>query len=180
MQDTLITSSGIIRNRSVPRVGVVNANSLYDDLFQDCLNNGIDLTYEDTRMEMEREVKAEFTEASLESGEEFDDSVIESVIDRRLEHLGMDNHYFLLGAWVKNDQGEYEIDKSGKSGDYALTYNTESGIVCIEWSQYTTQCNNTSPCYVMADGSGPCGDLDTPGDAVTAYTLPKDMFHSGE
>lgn len=175
--DTLVTSSGIVRNRSVPRVGVVSARRLYDDLFQDCLNRGIDLTYEDIKAETEREVRSEFVEASEESGQEFDDTDVDSEVDKRLQDMEIESHYFLLGAWVENSEGGYEIDKSGKSGDYALTYNTESNTVCVEWSQYTTPCNNTSPCYTMADGSGPCGDLDAPGDAVIAYTLPKDMFH---
>ena len=162
--DTLITSSGIIRNRSIARVGVVNASSLYDDLFQDCLNEGIDLVWEEYREEL------------LARGLEEDTPEWYKETD----NCSLETHNFLLGAWLEASNGEYYIDKSGQSGNFALTYNTETNIVCVEWSTLTTQCNNTSPCYVMADGSGPCGDLDTKGDAVTAYTLPADMFRSDE
>lgn len=170
--DTLITSSGIIRNRSIPRVGVVNASSLYDDLFQDCLNDGIDLSWESFIEETTERLKSENPYAS--------ETDIDAMLENETECVEFDSRCFLLGAWVKDDNGQYFIDKTGKSGNFALTYNTETDIVCVEWSLYTMPCNNTSPCYQMADGSGPCGDLDSQGDAVTAYTLPADMFHSNE
>ena len=47
--NTLNTSSGIIKNRQSPRVGVINASSLSFDLFEECLNHGIDLTFESFR-----------------------------------------------------------------------------------------------------------------------------------
>ncbi len=170
--DTLITSSGIIRNRSIARVGVVNASSLYDDLFQDCLNDGIDLSWEDYLAETESRLKVD--------NPGLDDLEIDSLMEEETQCAEVDSHSFLLGAWVKDDNGQYSIDNTGKSGNFALTYNTETDIVCVEWSTITVQCNNTSPCYVMADGSGPCGDLDSQGDAVTAYTLPADMFRTDE
>ena len=172
--DTLITSSGIIRNRSIPRVGVVNASSLYDDLFQDCVNYGIDLSWESFIEETTERLKSENPYAS----ETDIDSMLEN--EKACKCVEFDSHCFLLGALIKNASGQYEIDKTGKSGNFALTYNTETNIVCVEWSTLTKPCNNTSPCYVMADGSGPCGDLDSQGDAVTAYTLPADMFRSDE
>jgi hypothetical protein len=158
--ETLVTSSGVIRNRSIPRVGIINASSLYDDLFQDCLNEGIDLVWEEYREEL------------LARGLEEDTPEWYKETD----NCSLETHNFLLGAWIKDTNGQYSIDKSGKSGDYALSYNTETGIVCVEWSLYTMPCNNTSPCYVLSNGDGPCGDLDSPGDAVIAYTLPGDMF----
>lgn len=169
--DTLITSSGIIRNRSKPRVGVISANSLYDDLYQDCLDHGIDLSWLDFRDETLDRLRAE--------NPDMDETDLDELLDSETQDACFDSHQFLLGAWVKVN-GQYEIDKTGKSGSYALTYNTETNTVCVEWSELTTPCRNTSPCYVMADGSGPCGDLDSKGDEVIAYTLPADMFRSDD
>ena len=166
--ETLVTSSGVIRNRSIPRIGIINASSLYDDLFQDCLNDGIDLSWESFVEETTEQVKAD--------NPGLNETELDALIELATQDSEFDSHSFLLGAWVKDTNGQYSIDKSGNNGNYALSYNTETGIVCVEWSTLTKPCNNTSPCYVMADGSGPCGDLDSPGDAVIAYTLPGDMF----
>lgn len=170
--ETIVTSSGIIKNRSIPRSGIVNASSLYDELFQDCLNDGIDLTYESWRIETMERLKND--------NPEMDDIELDDLLQRENDFIDCDSHVFLLGAWVKDSNGQYIIDKSGKSGNYAIEYNTENGIVCVEWSTLTKECNNTSPCYVMADGSGPCGDLDTQGNNVIAYTLPIEMFRTND
>lgn len=53
---------------------------------------------------------------------------------------------------------------------------SHEGAGPVEWSRHTTPCHHTSPCYVMADGSGPCGDLDTPGDSVVAFALPPELL----
>ena len=161
--ETLVTSSGVIKNRSKPRVGIVNANSLYCELFDDCIQSGIDLTWEEFDDEMNRRI--ERGEISIDDAQD------------EMEWAEFDSKTYLLGAWVKNDAGKYEIDKTGASGSYALEYNTSNGIVSVEWSELTQLCNNTSPCYTMANGDGPCGNLDSPGNAVLAYTLPKDMFY---
>jgi hypothetical protein len=169
LNDTLVTSSGIIKNRSKARVGVVNASSLYGDLFQDCLNDGIDLSWESLIKETTDRLALNFLG--------LDEFELSDMVDSELQDYDLDSHVFLLGAWVKDYHGGYMIDESGKNGSYALEYNTETGIVCVNWSLKTTKCNNTSPCYVMADGSGPCADLDSKGDTVIGYTLPSDMFN---
>ena len=66
---------------------------------------------------------------------------------------------------------------AGPNG-YAATYS--GGNFCVEWSKHTRKCNNTSPCYVMANGDGPCGDLDTKGDVVLAYDFPPEYYNSFE
>jgi len=142
-KETLVTSSGIIRNRSIPRVGVVSASSLHDDLFEDCLNHGIDLSWESFIEETTQRLKDE--------NPHLDDTEIESLLENETECVQFDSRRFLLGAWIKDASGQYVIDKTGKSGNFALTYNTETNTVCVEWSTLTTQCNNTSPCYVMAE-----------------------------
>ena len=166
--EILVTSSGIIKNRSKPRSGIVNASSLYRELFEDCMSHGIDLSWESYIDETLARLKSE--------NPDMDDSDIDQLLCNEAEHVEFDSRVFLLGAWVKGKDGKYSIDKSGKNGDYALEYNTGSGIVSVEWSILTKPCQNTSPCYVMSDGSGPCGNLDRKGDEVIAFTLPGSMF----
>lgn len=79
------------------------------------------------------------------------------------------------GIDVAYESFRAELDSSGKTG-YALTYNTDSGNLCVEYSRTTKPCHHTSPCYVMADGSGPCGDLNTAGNSVIAFCLPDDCL----
>jgi len=166
--ETIVTSSGVIRNRSKPRSGIVNARSLYSELIDDCFNRGIDLSYESWRDEVMARLVAE--------NPDLDDDAIDDLFTIENDDIELESRTFLLGAWVKNSQGQYEIDRTGKHGSYALEYDTENGIVCVEWSILVTECGNTSPCYIMSDGSGPCGDLDTKGTSVIAYTLPVEMF----
>jgi hypothetical protein len=172
-----VTSAGIIRNEDQPRVGVVSQHSL-NSWFFDQLYDGsaIDLSWEEFCQETRADIIRE------NDGETPED--IDELVEERTQDAMFDSHSYLLGAWVAVDPGSiaykqgqrYEIDRSGKSGDYAATYSTDSGILCVEWSKHTKRTHHTSPCYVMADGSGPCGDLDTPGDSVLAYTLPEDCF----
>jgi len=169
LNQTLVTSSGIVRNRLIPRSGIVNASSLYSELFDDCINSGIDLSWESYR----EDTLAQLTR----DNPDLDESAIDELFDAESQDICFESRVFLLGAWIKNSKGQYVIDKTGENGDYALEYNTETGIVCVEWSKDVTWCHNTSPCYVMSDGSGPCGDLDTKGSVVLAYTLPFEMFH---
>ena len=63
-----------------------------------------------------------------------------------------------------------------KTKEFAAVYNSDSGNISVEFSQTTRSCHHTSPCYVMADGSGPCGNLDTPGNSVVAYDLPREFY----
>ncbi len=157
----LITSSGIIRNREKPRTGIVSMNSLAEWM-HDELHEGIDLTYE------------EYVEELLSQGIEQDTDAFYKATDC----YECDNRTMLIGdAWVKNADGKYVIDKTKT---YAATYSSSSGNIAVEWSKHTTLCHHTSPCYVMSDGSGPCGDLDTEGDSVLAYTLPSEYFNGKE
>ena len=120
-------------------------------------SDSIDLSYEEFISELQEQGKTE------------------DEIEAELDCFECDSRTFLVGnAWFKGADGKYEIDKTK---EYAATYSGDSGNISIEWSKYTRKCNNTSPCYVMADGSGPCGDLDTPGDAVIAYDLPPEFYN---
>jgi hypothetical protein len=143
-----------------PRVGVVSIHSLADFVFDE-IDRGIDLGWEEFNNDLEDQIEAgEITEDEAEQ--------------KRDSYQSCDNTH-LFGDWKQDKKGLYVIDRDGPDG-FSATYNSGSGNVCIEYSKTTKKCNQTSPCYVMADGSGPCGDLDTPGDSVLAYSLPKEYF----
>jgi hypothetical protein len=126
-------------------------------VFDEIHQNGIDLSFEEARAELEEQGKT-------------DDEIDEALQD-------FESHLFLFGpAWVKVN-GKYSIDKTK---DFAASYNSETGVICVEYSQTIKACHHTSPCYVMADGSGPCGDLNTKGDSVKAYALPDDYSRGSE
>lgn len=154
---TKITSCGIIRDAELPRVGVMNFRDGFEDYYQDAIS----LTW----MEIEAEIRAELAEKGYDADE------LDEQVDEVMRDIEVDSETFLVGDWHRVGD-KFEIDHNGKNG-FAATYNTDSGVLCIEWSTATKQCHHTSPCYVMADGRGPCGDLDTAGDSVLAYCLPE-------
>lgn len=161
-----ITSAGVIRNEDQPRTGVMSGHRLADWVFDDMYVDGIDLAWEEAHITAREEIRAENPDMS--------DDDLDVAVEEALEHAEVSGSYFLFGAWKRTEDGRYEIDRAG--GDFAATYSSDSNIVCVEWSKHTAPCHHTSPCYIMADGSGPCGDLDTPGDSVIAYTLPPDYL----
>ena len=153
----LITSCGVIKNREIPRVGVIAGNSeLLSDYIYDDIDQGIDLTYEEYLLELEEQGKSE------------------QEIEEEMDMACFDERIILFGdAWIKNNEGKYEIDKTK---GVAASYDSGSNIITVDWSKTTRKCHHTSPCYIMANGDGPCGNLDTKGDAVLAYDLPKDWY----
>ena len=167
--ETLVTSSGVIRNRSKPRVGIVSLNSLYCEFFDDFIVNGIDLTWESRIDELTDELRSQG-----KSDDEIDDA-----IQNDSDYWESDGGEYLIGDWVKDDTGRYSVDKNGRHG-FSGHFSGDSQNISVEWSKHVKACDNTSPCYVMADGSGPCGNLDSKGDAVIAYSLPADMFRERE
>ena len=138
-----------------PRCGIIGANSelLNTDYLYDLIdiNNMIDLSYESSIKELTDEQIEELMDC-FESGPNY-----------------------LIGSWVKVD-GKYQVDYNG---EFSGTYNSDSNTVCIEYSKTTRETHHTSPCYIMADGSGQCGDLETSGDSVISYDLPKEYYNSG-
>jgi hypothetical protein len=165
-----ITSAGIIRNEDKPRTGVVSGNSLNTWVFDE-IDQGIDLAFEEFQDEQARRI------AEIEADDTLTVEAKASAIneiERESDFFECDGGTVLFGdAWFKGPDGKYDIDRTK---EYAATYSRDSDNVCVEWSKYTTRCHHTSPCYVMSDGSGPCGDLDSPGDSVIAYTLPPDSI----
>lgn len=159
-----ITSAGIIRNPDKPRVGVVSLNSL-SEWIHDTIYDGIDLTIEEYEGETRKQITAE--------NPGMDDDEIDELVSESLSMAGFDSRVILFGSWKKDSDGRYTPDTSG---EYSAEYNSDDNLVTVEWSRHTVACHHTSPCFVMADGSGPCGDLDKPGDSVIAYTLPPEFF----
>jgi|GEM_PF-5307147 len=169
----LITSCGIILNPELPRAGIISANSLDQDFISDIMMMGTDLNWDSNVIDLKRDAQAEGEEKGLSEAE------IEELFEEKCEEANLswesDGSTYLFGDWKKDKDGKYEIDKEGKLG-FSLTYSISSNSVSVEWSKTTKKCHYTSPCYVMADGSGPCGDLDTPGDSVVAFSLPEDVL----
>jgi hypothetical protein len=157
----IITSSGVIKNENVARPGILSVHTLADFVYDE-IDNGIDLTYEDFLSELESR------------GIEQDSKEWYKECDLYEPAYG---NIVLFGDWVKNKNGQYEINFNGEHG-YAAEYSSSTGNISVEYSKTTVRCHHTSPCYVMANGDGPCGDLNTPGDAVLAFTLPSEFFRS--
>lgn len=155
----LVTSSGVLRDRLRPRVGVVSANSLDGDFLDSFWTEGVDLGYLEALSFVRNELKAGSPDATEEE-------LNAKVEDEMEDHES--NGPFVLGYRLNTD-GLYEPDPDAP---FSASYSPDSGVVTVEASKETTRCGHTSPCYVMSDGRGPCGDLDSDGDTVVAYTLP--------
>jgi hypothetical protein len=138
------------------KVGVISCNQLKSFIYDE-INQGIDITFE------------EFYDDLLDQG------LSEEEIEKNTDRYEKDNSTILIGDWKKVNK-KYEIDKNGPNG-FSATYN--DNIICVEYSKDVKKRGLTSPCYVMADGSGPCGDLSLPGDFDT-FSLPGDFFGEDE
>lgn len=136
------------------KTGVTQANNLNSFVFDD-ISSGIDLTFEEFCHGLESE------------------NLIDDEKQARIDQYDNDNRITLFGDWIKID-GKYQPDKTKQ---FAAVYDNETNIICVEWSKTVKQCAETSPCYVMSDGSGRCGDLDSEGDQVAAYSLPEEYFN---
>jgi hypothetical protein len=165
--ETLITSCGIIKNRSVPRCGIISIHSLDPYFLDEIVVDGIDLGYQQSQEETRDQIREENPELS--------DEEIEEAVNESMSNVCENISSYIFGDWKKNTEGLYEIDQNGKQG-FALSYSPESGVVTVEFSKHTKKCGHTSPCYVMANGDGPCGDLDSEGDSVVAFCLPEDCL----
>ena len=123
----------------------------FDLMFAD----GIDLNWEQFLLDLQEEEEL--------SEEDRDDA---------MENYESQGCSYLVGDWKQDKDSKWEINKEGEHGFSATYDNSNADTVCVEWSKTTKECHHTSPCFVMADGSGPCGDLDTEGTSVVAYCLP--------
>jgi hypothetical protein len=162
-----------------PAPGVVNGHSLQDFIF-DYEMDGIDVVFEEARIDAERSIRAELEEDGISEGDDAFDDQLEEKMQEFYDSYENDYKSVLLGDWVKNADGRYEIDRNGREG-WAATYSNSSGaIFVVEYSKYVAECAPTSPCYLRADTGTPCGDLDTPAsgryEPVVAYSFPPDFY----
>jgi hypothetical protein len=144
-------------------VGITQRNKCPDWVL-DMIDGGIDLLWESAVAEVTAEMQAKYPDA--------DESEIDEMAERELEYFETDSQHILIGDWKQID-GQYVPDTDGKHGFAAEYTDFCGGTLSIVWSRTTKQCHHTSPCFVMSDGSGPCGDLDTSGNSRTAYCLPE-------
>lgn len=141
--------------------GVIGANSdqINQEAFQWEFQKAIDLTYELFLQDLEGQGLTE-----------------EEIEIERDSYLG-DNSTYLLGDWKRLDNGQFVPDIKDTPDNYAAVFDTDSNIITVEHSKRIVECYHTSPCYMMRDGT-PCGDLDTQGNSVKAYSLPKELLTS--
>ena len=118
--------------------GVISNNSvefLNDEMFS---GNSIDLDYEEFLSDDPSEEDIEFYES--------------------------DNSTYLIGDWLKDDNGKYYPDINGEYAAICGEIYTQ-----VVFSKSTKKCNLCSPCYPGQ------GDLDSIGEYLT-YTLPEDLI----
>jgi len=150
------------------RVGVVSMGSLQDWLYSELIIDGIDLGYESFLDNITQEL--------LDDGlppEDIEDYIEDNCLS---DHYDSDGTVILFGDWCKDSNGLYIPDIKGSKGFSATFHSGAFGdIVMIDRSKWCTRCNYTSPCFVMSDGSGRCGDLDSAGD-ILAMCLPEEYY----
>lgn len=130
-----------------PRVGVIQANDVASFIYEE-IEQGIDISYLEAQKDL------------------IDQGKSEDEIEKELDLF--EGGTILFGdAWIQDANGNFHVDETK---EFAATFN--EGVICVEWSKHTKECHHTSPCYMMADGSGLCGDLCTEGNSVIAYDLP--------
>lgn len=171
---TKYTTSGIIRNSEKPRSGVVSTNNLASWIY-DTIHEGIDLGYEEWALSVIEEIRQEIK--LNDENDELSEDEINEQVEQELEnaHYSPDDSTILFGDWKKDKNGFYVPNTKGEFAAI-FTSNGFGDLVTVEWSKHTAKCGHTSPCFVMSNGDGPCGDLDSEGDSVLAYTLPPEFF----
>lgn len=160
---TVINHWGKWRSSELPTTGVVSMNNL--EWIDDEINNGIDLSYDGALEQYIEEEIAEWQEKIGDLNALPSDDLKEEWIAAFDYDSGGESEY-LIGSWVRNEEGKYSPDRSG---DYAAIALCGSNVVIVEWSKYITRAAMCSPCY---PGSA---DLDTEGDFM-AYDLPMAIY----
>lgn len=148
-----------------PRVGIISQNSLASWIHDSSyINVSEESRYAEARAELIAAGHDEGSDAFLDGMQEYSDSADDS-----------DGDTVLVGDWARDAEGRYVPDTAGIRG-YAIVLNHYSNIASVEWSRTIIGARDTSPCYRMADGSGPCGDLDAlADDGYPTYDVPSDM-----
>jgi hypothetical protein len=163
---TMLTNQRVI-NGEIVRYGftpIMGIEWIYEDM-----QNGINISYEQWSYEKRKEIELEIE--NLEAvGYEMEDKV--KVLKKQLddedwgEEHECDNEHYLIGDWIKGEDGKYDIDMNGKDGYAASTGDVD---ICVMWSRWTRMCEATSPC---APGAGYLPNI---GDYKT-FDLPPHMY----
>lgn len=99
-----------------------------------------------------------------------DDDLLEEWRDQLGEQYEESGDTYLIGDWLQDSDGQYQIDYGGTNHFSAIVdYDFAGGIVQVVWSRYVTNAALCSPCC-----PGQC-DLDSPGDYM-GYDLPLDFY----
>lgn len=99
-----------------------------------------------------------------------DDDLIDQWRDQLGEQYEGQGDTYLIGDWVLDSEGQYQIDYGGSNHFSAIVdYDFSGGIVQVIWSRYVTNGALCSPCL-----PGQC-DLDSEGEFM-GYDLPIDFY----
>ena len=127
---------GITVDSNTPITGVIANNDV--EYLNDEIYAGIDLDYEEF-------LKSNPDNQSVESWESY-------------------NSTYIIGSWIKNEDGTYSPDKTKEYAAIVSEVYTQ-----VVYSKYTRRCQLCSPCYPGQ------GDLDSEGKFLT-YCLPDDLM----
>jgi len=146
---TIYNHYGIYVNSDTPITGVVQNNNvpvIYEEI---CNGNSIDLDFEEFILDAKsRGLSEEEIYAEIEDYESWGPTT------------------YLIGDWVKDEEGLYEPDTSK---EYSAI--VRESVTQIVFSKYTKRCNLCSLCYPGQ------ADLDSPNeDGFLAYDLPVEFY----
>jgi hypothetical protein len=134
---------GIWVDPNIPITGVLSNNSASQFIFES-------IAYEDG-------INLEF-ESHLESSDHSEDNC------ETCEYWEDYNSTYLIGNWIKDNNGLYDYDPDGEYAAIVGEIYTQ-----VVYSKYTKKVKLCSPCYPGQ------GDLDSSGEYL-AYTLPSEAF----
>lgn len=154
-----------------PVTGVVSCNSvewLYEEVDY---GDSIDLSYEEAWQEYRQE---QINQWELDHGESFSEVDNPDWLEEDWRET-FNNFYdgsdtFLIGSWRQDDNGQYDVDKSG---EYSAIVRYDSNVVQVVRSRTTSRGRLCSPCY---PGQVDLDSLDE--DGYLAYDLPSDLYGS--
>ena len=146
---TLYNHYGKYIDKNTPITGVVQNNNVPAIYNEICSGNEIDLDFEMFILDRKSQ------------------GLSEEQINYELEHFELcDVCTYLIGDWVKGEDGLYEPNPLG---EYSAI--VRESVTQVVYSKYTKRCNLCSPCYPGQ------ADLDSPNeDGFLAYDLPNEIY----
>lgn len=154
-------------NSDDPTTGVVSMNNLEwinDELYY---SDAFDLSYESALEEYLLEKLGEWQNDQDDLNAMPDFELMEEWRQDFNDHYdNLGESEYLIGNWIKAEDGKYDPDTTG---EYAAIALCGSNVVQVVWSKYATRCALCSPCYPGQ------GDLDSIGEFL-AYDLPIEIY----